>query len=197
MRQGVLQMPCRLYRDFKYKTLKSWSRKRPVVGKAEILDRGNNPRFIVTNLPADEWDRSTLYEDFYCARGDMENRIKEQQLDLFADRTSTHWLASNQLRLWFLGLCSPDALAVACGSLERHGFGPGDSWKLSGSNCLKSPGASGSGCRRIHLELSSAYPYRDTFAQGLGKPSGLAHIASWPHLLTWTCIAVLTNSEGL
>jgi hypothetical protein len=81
-----------------------------VIGKAEILSQGENPRFIVTNLPKDGWatraqaarfEAAALYEKFYCARGDMENRIKEQQMDLFADRTSTHWLASNQLRLWF------------------------------------------------------------------------------------------------
>jgi Transposase DDE domain group 1 len=72
--------------------------------------QGDNPRFIVTNLPKDGWGEpaqaarlasAPLYEKFYCARGGMENRIKEQQLDLFADRTSTHWMASNQLRLWF------------------------------------------------------------------------------------------------
>jgi hypothetical protein len=81
-----------------------------VIAKAEILPQGDNPRFIVTNLPADGWgdpaqavrlEPAALYEKFYCARGDMENRINEQQLDLFADRTSTHWMASNQLRLWF------------------------------------------------------------------------------------------------
>jgi len=88
-----------------------------VIGKAEILAQGDNPRFIVTNLPKDggvilskrpRCEPAALYEKFYCARGNMENRIKEQQMDLFADRTSTHWMASNQLRLWFFGLCSSD-----------------------------------------------------------------------------------------
>ena len=77
--------------------------------KAEVLDKGDNPRFVVTNLPAEGFGEEDaqrfapvpLYEQFYCARGDMENRIKEQQLELFADRTSTHLKGSNQLRLWF------------------------------------------------------------------------------------------------
>lgn len=94
------ELPARRFVQFEYRTLKSWSRSRRVVGKAELLDRGENPRFVVTNLSEDVFDARSLYEDFYCGRGDMENRIKEQQQDLFADRTSTHALASNQLRLW-------------------------------------------------------------------------------------------------
>jgi hypothetical protein len=93
--------PSRVFKDFEYSTLKSWSRQRRVVGKAEHLSGGANPRFVVTSKPADEYDARTLYEDVYCARGEMENRIKEQQLMLFADRTSTHWMRSNQIRLWF------------------------------------------------------------------------------------------------
>jgi hypothetical protein len=108
--EGKLQSPSRSFIEFEYSTLTSWSRKRRVIAKAEILSKGDNPRFIVTNLPKDgcgdraqavRFEPAALYEKFYCARGDMENRIKEQQLDLFADRTSTHWMASNQLRLWF------------------------------------------------------------------------------------------------
>jgi len=97
-------VPCRSFVQFDYSTLETWSRPRRVIGKAEILLKGNNPRFIVTNLPAegfkddgraDRFVPAASYENFYCARGDMENRIKEQQLDLFADRTSTQWMASN------------------------------------------------------------------------------------------------------
>jgi hypothetical protein len=88
----------RVFAQFAYSTLKSWSRPRRVIAKAEHLERGANPRFIVTTL--DENARA-LYEDLYCARGDMENRIKEQQLALFADRTSAATLRANQLRLWF------------------------------------------------------------------------------------------------
>ena len=125
IQSGEIQVPCRRFEDFEYRTRKSWSRARRVVGKAEILDKGPNPRFVVTNLPAQGAPRTgralaawrpaeglpgepeerfaapALYEKLYCARGEMENRIKEAQQDLFADRTSTSWMASNQLRLWF------------------------------------------------------------------------------------------------
>lgn len=91
----------RLFKDFRYQTLKSWSKERRVIGKAEYLDKGENPRFIVTSLKQKPWRASHLYERLYCARGEMENRIKEQQLYLFADRTSTALMRSNQLRLYF------------------------------------------------------------------------------------------------
>jgi hypothetical protein len=91
----------RVFTRFSYRTMKTWSCERQVVAKAEYLPRGENPRFIVTNISSEEWDDKSLYEQLYCGRGDMENRIKEQQLDLFADRTSTWWMSSNQLRLWF------------------------------------------------------------------------------------------------
>jgi hypothetical protein len=80
---------------------KTWSCERRVVGKAEVLPGKANPRFVVTNLPASRADARCLYEDLYCVRGEMENRIKEQQLGLFADRTSTATMRANQLRLYF------------------------------------------------------------------------------------------------
>ena len=88
----------RVFKDFDYQTLTSWRRSRRVIGKAEYLARGENPRFVVTSLSAETLDARTLYEDKYCARGEMENRIKEQQLYLFADRTSAATLRANQLR---------------------------------------------------------------------------------------------------
>jgi len=91
--------PARAFRDFTYQTLDSWSRPRRVIGKAEYLPQGENPRFIVTSLSADDFRGQRLYEEVYCARGDMENRIKEQQLFLFADRTSCETMRANQLRL--------------------------------------------------------------------------------------------------
>jgi len=102
----------RAFKDFDYQTRQSWSRARRVVGKAEVMAAGDNPRFIVTNLPregfrGEERDRftaATLYENLYCARGDMENQLKQQVLDLPGDRMSTHDLASNQLRLWLATL---------------------------------------------------------------------------------------------
>ena len=93
--------PARRFVDFAWRTLDSWSRTRRVVAKAEHLPKGANPRFLVTSLRASALDARTLYEDVYCARGEVENRIKEQQLDLFADRTSAATMRANQLRLWF------------------------------------------------------------------------------------------------
>jgi len=93
--------PARCYKDFRYATLDSWSRRRRVIGKAEWTQGEANPRFIVTSLSKAETNGRFLYEKVYCARGDMENRIKECQGDLFADRTSTATMRANQLRLWF------------------------------------------------------------------------------------------------
>ena len=89
--------------EFEYRTAKSWSCVRRVIGKAQVNPKGENPRFVVTNLPGDlpQWRPEPLYREFYCARGDMENRIKEQQLDLFADRMSCEAMSANQLRPWF------------------------------------------------------------------------------------------------
>ena len=93
----------RRFRELRYRTLKSWSRRRRVVAKAEWLAgaRGGNPRFVVTSLDRQTIAKQALYEELYCARGDMENRIKEQQLWLFADRTSAATMRANQVRLYF------------------------------------------------------------------------------------------------
>src|SRR4029450_127475 len=112
-------------------TLDSWSRERRVVAKAEHLPKGANPRFVVTSLAADKIDARTLYEDIYCARGQVENRIKEQQLDLFADRTSAATMRANQLRLWStsfayvlldalrrIGLRHTQFAAATCGTIR-------------------------------------------------------------------------------
>ncbi|HRX52913.1 MAG TPA: transposase [Verrucomicrobiales bacterium] len=93
---------CTCFCEFEYHTLKSWSRSRQVIGKTQVNPKGENPRFIVTNLSENHDLRQPerLYREFYCARGDAENRIKEQQLDLFADRMSCEVMSANQLRLW-------------------------------------------------------------------------------------------------
>ena len=96
--------PERIFKELRYQTLKSWSCERRVVAKAEHLPKGKNPRFIVTSLTSEAVEAKELYEKIYCARGEMENRIKECQLDLFADRTSAASLRANQLRLWFASL---------------------------------------------------------------------------------------------
>ena len=90
----------RMFKDFRWQTRDSWSRERRIVAKAEALVGKTNPRFVVTNLPEDRWPAKSLYEELYCARGDMENRIKEHQLQLFSVRTSSHAMKANQMRLW-------------------------------------------------------------------------------------------------
>src|SRR5690606_14371398 len=109
--------PARRYQDFLRSTLESWSRRRRVVAKAEWLGDKAKPRFVVTSLKSSEVTARRLYERLYCARGDMENRIKECQLDLFADRTSTGSMRANQLRLWFASL----AYVLLC-ALRRIGL---------------------------------------------------------------------------
>src|ERR687885_1089853 len=103
----------RCFKDFTYATLGSWSRDRRVIGKAEVTGGEANPRFVVTSLKRREAAARHLYEKIYCARGDMENRIKECQLDLFADRTSTATMQANQLRLWFASMAYYPALRLA------------------------------------------------------------------------------------
>ncbi len=159
--------------EFAYQTRSSWTKSRRVIGKAEILPKGDNPRFIVTNLPKDGWGQSAqaarfeaaaLYRKFYCARGDMENRIKEQQLDLFADRTSTHWMASNQLRLWLSAfahllistlracvLVGTELANATIGQIRLKLFKIAARFRVS--------------ARRIHIELCSAYPLKTLFAK--------------------------------
>ncbi|WP_264818082.1 transposase, partial [Acidomonas methanolica] len=110
--------PARRYRDFRWLTRDSWSRARRVVGKAEWTSEAANPRFVVTSLSPAEARARHLYEKIYCARGEMENRIKECQLDLFADRTSSGTMRANQLRLWFASmayvlLCAPRRIGLA------------------------------------------------------------------------------------
>jgi Transposase DDE domain group 1 len=94
------QRPARRFKELVYRTRKSWCRPRRVVAKAEQTGNKANPRFIVTSLSTQQWPARELYEDFYCVRGECENRIKEAQLDLFADRLSAATFRANQLRLW-------------------------------------------------------------------------------------------------
>jgi len=123
--------PARRFKDFRYSTLDSWSRKRRVVAKAEWTEGEANPRFIVTSLSRAETNGRFLYEKVYCARGDMENRIKECQGDLFADRTSAATMRANQLRLWFasaayvllcalrrIGLAHTQFAEATCGTIR-------------------------------------------------------------------------------
>ena len=158
----------RCYRDFRYRTLKSWSRTRRVVGKAEQLSKGENPRFVVTSLSKEQFAAQTLYEDLYCARGDMENRIKEQQLGLFADRTSSTMFFANQLRLWFSSVAY-----VLLSELRRVGL---KGTELARAQCntirtkLLKVGAHVSlSVRRIWVRCASGYPYQGMFAKILAN----------------------------
>ena len=152
----------RRFTDLTYRTRKSWSRSRRVVGKAEYLPKGPNPRFVVTNLSRIQWAAITLYEQLYCGRGDMENRIKEQQLYLFADRTSTAWMSSNQLRLWF----STFAYIFFVLLRERYLTGTDRERSLASTlrlQVLKVSAFVKVTTRRIWIRLPYAYPYWDSW----------------------------------
>ena len=134
------------------------------MGKAEYLDKGENPRFVVTSLSGDKADARTLYEDTYCARGDMENRIKEQQLWLFADRTSCATMRANQLRLWFSSVAY-----TLMQSLRRLGL---KGTKLANAQCgtirlrlLKIGAQIRVTVRKVWVSLSESYPYQGLFRQ--------------------------------
>ena len=154
----------RMFRELRYQTRDSWSRERRVVAKAEHLGDKSNPRFVVTSFAPEQWGARALYEDLYCARGDMENRIKEQQLDMFADRTSAHTMRANQLRLWF------SSIAYVLMNLLRH-FG------LAGTELehaqvgtmrlklLKLGALVRVSVRRVVLSLSAAAPVRELFGR--------------------------------
>ena len=159
----ITRTPARLFHEFVYETRETWSRARRVVAKAEHLAKGANPRFIVTSLSAYEVDARTLYEQVYCERGEMENRIKEQQLDLYADRTSTHELRSNQLRLYFSSLAY-----VVLSELRRLGL---EGTELERAQCgtireklLKIGAQVRVSVRRVVVALSSAFVGQELFA---------------------------------
>ncbi len=156
--------PARRFKDFQWTTRKSWSRRRRVIAKAEWTQDEANPRFVVTSLSADEAKARHLYEKIYCARGDMENRIKECQMDLFADRTSTATMRANQLRLWLssmayvlicalrrIGLKHTRFAKASCGSIRLALFKIGAVVTIS--------------IRRIKLAMASGCPYQKDFRQ--------------------------------
>jgi hypothetical protein len=152
----------RVFTEFDYQTRKSWSRSRRVVAKAEYLDKGENPRFVVTSLTADRWAAQDLYEKVYCARGEMENRIKEQML-LFADRLSTDEMQGNQLRLCF------SALAYTLIEALRRLALTGTAWAQAQVDTIrlrlfKIGAIVRISVRRIVLQMSSAYPWKDIYA---------------------------------
>jgi len=151
----------RAFKEFFYQTRKSWSRARRVIGKAEHLEKGANPRFVVTSLSAPAWEARRLYEELYCARGEMENRIKEQ-LMLFADRTSTAFLRSNQIRLYFssvayllmealrrLGLKGTELARAQCATLRLKLLKIGALIRVT--------------VRKVWVSMAGGYPYAELF----------------------------------
>lgn len=160
--------PERVYAELRYRTRETWSRERRVVGKAEITVRGENPRFVVTSLAPEQVKAASLYEALYCARGEMENRIKEQQIDLFASRTSAHAMRVNQLRLW---LSSFAYLLIS--ELRRMGL---DESTHERARCqtiriklLKIGARVRVTRRKVWVLLSSACPYQDLFAHAYDR----------------------------
>jgi Transposase DDE domain group 1 len=155
--------PARRYKDFRWSTLDSWSRRRRVIGKAEWTRGEANPRFVVTSLRPAEIDARSLYERVYCARGDMENRVKECQLDLFAGRTSAATMRANQLRLWFAAM----AYVLLC-ALRRIGLAH---TQFADATCgtlrlalLKIGAQVRRSVRRIKVAMASAHPHQAEFA---------------------------------
>lgn len=153
----------RRFKDLSYRTRESWSRRHRVIGKAEVMAKGENPRFIVTSFKKSEWEARSLYEELYCARGEMENRIKEQKAFAFATRMSTHWMRSNQIRLYFssiayllmsalrrLGLAATELASAQCDTIR--------------SKLLKIGALISISARRVWVSLASACPYAALFA---------------------------------
>lgn len=164
MAHQLTEQSVRTFREFRYRTRKSWSRERRVIGKAVHSDKGDNPRFVVTTLGRRHYKPRKLYEQIYCQRGEMENRIKEQQLDLFADRTSTHHLRSNQLRLYFTSFAY-----VLLQALRRIGLTGTKMAKAQAGTIrlklLKLAGRITVSVRRVRLYLNDNYPYQTLFRQ--------------------------------
>lgn len=163
--------PERCFESFSWSTLNSWSRKRRVVAKAEYLALGENPRYVVTSLTGREINACELYEDLYCARGDMENRIKEQQLYLFADRTSSTSFRANQIRLYFSSIAY-----LLMSALRRIGL---EGTELAKAQCntirlklLKIGALIRVTVRKVWVALSSAYPRTGLFEQVYAKLQG-------------------------
>jgi hypothetical protein len=156
----------RIFKDLRYRTRETWNRTRRVIAKVEHLAKGANPRFIVTSLPRKQFPAAPVYEDLYCGRGNMENRIKEQQAGLFADRTSTATMRGNQLRLYFssiaymlmhalrrLGLAGTELAQAQCGTIRLKLLKIGAQLQVT--------------VRRTWFRLAGGYPYQEVFTHVL------------------------------
>jgi len=160
-------LAARVFKEFRYQTRESWSRERRVIAKAEHLEKGSNPRFVVTSLGRERWETRELYEDLYCQRGEMENRIKEQ-LMLFADRTSTALLRSNQIRLYFSSVAY-----TLMEALRRLGLQQTELARAQASTIrlklLKIGALIRITVRRVWISMAAGYPYAELFAQAWAR----------------------------
>ena len=167
----------RHFEEFYYKTQSTWSRHRRVIAKVEAIEGAinrepkKNPRFVVTSLPVNKYDDDYIYETLYCARGEAENRIKEQQLDLFADRTSARTMRANQMRLWLstfayivvseirrLGLAKTEMARATCGTIRLKLFRLAARFHRS--------------ARRFYVALGTRCPHQDLFRRVLIQIQG-------------------------
>jgi hypothetical protein len=155
--------PARRFKDFPWSTRHSWSRRRRVVAKAEWTRGEANPRFVVTSLAPEDAAARPLYEDLYCARGEMENRIKECQLDLFADRTSAATMRANQLRLWFASMAYVLLAALRRIALATTRFADATCGTIR-LKLLKIGALVRTSVRRVRLAMASGCPYQEEFA---------------------------------
>ena len=158
--------PARRFTEFQWSTRDSWSRQRRVIAKTEWTAGAANPRFVVTSLRAEDAAPQPLYEEIYCARGDMENRIKECQLDLFADRTSAATMRANQLRLWFASMAYVLLCALPRLALQHTQFAKATCGTIR-LKLLKIGTLVRTSVRRITFAMASSYPYQRDFANRL------------------------------
>jgi len=171
--------PARLFKEFGWRTVRSWSRKRRVVAKAEFTKGEANPRFVVTSLKRADCKPKYLYEKVYCARGEMENRIKECQLDLYADRTSTNTMRANQLRLWFASM----AYVLLC-ALRRIGL---SHTRFANASCgtirlklLKIGALVRTSVRRIKLAMASSCPAASVWGDAAARLNAAGRVRGSP-----------------
>jgi hypothetical protein len=159
----ITGQPARRFKEFQWSTRDSWSRPRRIIAKAEWTGGSANPRFVVTSLSLEDAAPQQLYEEIYCARGDMENRIKECQLDLFADRTSAATMRANQLRLWFASMAYVLLCALRRLALQHTQFAKATCGTIR-LKLLKIGALVRTSFRRIKFAMASGYPYQRDFA---------------------------------
>jgi hypothetical protein len=171
--------PARRFKQFQWTTRKSWSRERRIVAKAEWTQGEANPRFIVTSLKRAECKARYLYEKVYCARGEMENRIKECQLDLYADRTSTATMRANQLRLWFYSMAYVLLCALRRIGLEKTNFAKATCGTIR-LKFLKVGALVRISVRRIKIAMASACPVATTWGLAASRLVAAANARASP-----------------